>query len=76
MQDPLREIFDIIYEKEVGDHPMTKEEGAVWEEAQKRLGEDQVDEMLASQSRSLAETEYDCFRAGFRLGVQLLLSLR
>ncbi|MCI8941945.1 MAG: hypothetical protein K2P37_11380 [Oscillospiraceae bacterium] len=75
MQEPLREIFE-IYEEKVGSHPMTREERAVWNRAQASLGENMVDEMVHAQSRSLTEAEYDCFRMGFRLGAQLMLSLR
>ena len=75
MQDPLREIFE-IYESKLGGHPMTKEEEKVWIGAQKILGEAMVDEMVHAESRSITETEYDCFRAGFRLGAQLMLELR
>ena len=71
MQEPLREIFE-IYEEKVGSHPMTREERAVWNRAQASLGEN----MVHAQSRSLTEAEYDCFRMGFRLGAQLMLSLR
>ena len=55
---------------------MTREERAVWNRAQASLGENMVDEMVHAQSRSLTEAEYDCFRMGFRLGAQLMLSLR
>lgn len=75
MQDPLREIFE-IYEGRLGSHPMTKEERAVWNHAQAVLGEDAIDEMVHAQSRSLVEEQYDCFRAGFLLGAQLMLALR
>lgn len=75
MQDPLREIFE-LYEGRLGSQPMTKEERAVWSRAQAVLGEEAIDEMVHAQSRSLTESEYDCFRAGFRLGARLILELR
>ena len=75
MQDPLREIFE-IYEGRLGSHPMTKEERAVWNRAQAVLGEDAIDELVNAQSRSLTEEQYDCFRAGFRLGARLILEIK
>ena len=76
MQDPLREIFDLVYEARVPGHPMTAEESAVWDTVQNALGSEMIDKLVYSQSRSLAEEQYDCFRAGFRLGVRLILDAR
>lgn len=76
MQDPLREIYELVYEASAAGHPMTEEEAAVWDTARSVLGRDMVDRLVYSQSRSLTEEQYDCFRAGFRLGAQLMLSLR
>ncbi len=75
MQDPLKSIFNGIYEPKTNHHPMTKEESAAWEKAIALLGEQAVDEMVAAQCRSLAETDYDYFREGFRLGARLVLEL-
>lgn len=75
MQDPLREIFDCIYTERIGDHPMTKNEYAVWDAAQAILGDEFLDQMIHSQSRSLTEDQYECFRQGFRLGALLILGL-
>ena len=75
MQSTLREIFDGIYEEKIAAHPMTKAESAVWENAQSLLGEDFVDKMVCSQSRSLTEGQFDSFRQGFRLGALLMLEL-
>ncbi|MDE6899587.1 MAG: hypothetical protein K2P15_00785 [Oscillospiraceae bacterium] len=55
---------------------MTEEESAVWDTAQAALGAEMIDELIYSQSRSLSEEQYDCFRIGFRLGAQLMLDLR
>lgn len=76
MQDLLRDVFNGIYEPQIVPHPMTKEESAAWEKAITLLGEKAVDEMVSAQCRSLAETEYEYFRQGFRLGAQLILELR
>ncbi|MBD5160763.1 MAG: hypothetical protein HDT14_01820 [Oscillibacter sp.] len=76
MQDLLKNIFDGIYEPQIVPHPMTKEESAAWERAIAILGEKMVDEMVSAQCHSLAETEYEYFRQGFRLGAQLMLELR
>ena len=76
MQDPLREIFEGEYELQTGRRPMTSEEIAIWDKAQAVLGGEMIDKMLYAQSRSLSETQYDYFRAGFRLGAQLMLELR
>ena len=76
MQDPLRNIFDGIYEPQIVPHPMTDEESASWEKAITLLGEKAVDEMVSAQCRSLVETQYDYFREGFRLGARLMLELR
>ena len=46
MQDPLREIFENIYEGKIAVHPMTAQERAVWDAAQAVLGGDLVDKML------------------------------
>lgn len=75
MQDPLREIFE-IYEGRLGSQPMTKEERKIWNRAQAVLGEDAIDELVNAQSRSLTEEQYDCFRAGFRLGARLILEIK
>lgn len=75
MQDPLREIFE-IYEGRLGSQPMTKEERKIWNRAQAVLGEDAMDELVNAQSRSLTEEQYDCFRAGFRLGARLILEIK
>lgn len=76
MPDLLKDIFNGIYEPKIVPHPMTKEERAVWEKAIALFGENMVDEMLSAECRSLAETEYEYFRQGFRLGAQLMLELR
>ena len=73
MQDLLREIFDGTYEPQTGYHPLTEDENAIWEGVQAILGCQMVDEMLYAQCRSLADDQYDSFRAGFRLGAQLIL---
>jgi hypothetical protein len=52
---------------------MTEEEGAVWEFVRSVLGNEVVDKLIG---RSLSEEQYDCFRAGFRLGARLMLDLR
>ena len=76
MQDPLRAIFEGEYEPHAGHCSMTSEETAIWDKAQAILGGEMIDKMLYAQSRSLSETQYDYFRAGFRLGAQLMLELR
>ncbi len=76
MQEPLREIFDVIYADRAGCHPMTKEESAVWDCARRILGGDMIDRLIYSQSRSLSEGEYEMFREGFLLGVQLMLEVK
>ena len=76
MQDPLREIYDLLCEPRIKGHPLTEEESAVWDTAQAALGAEMIDELIYSQSRSLSEEQYDCFRIGFRLGAQLMLGLR
>lgn len=76
MQDPLRKIYELVYEVNAAGHPMTAEEAAVWDTAQRALGNEMIDKLVYSQSRSLTEEQYDSFRAGFRLGAQLMLSLR
>ena len=55
MQDPLREIFDLVYEARAPGHPMTAEESAVWDTVQNALGSEMIDKLVYSQSRSLAE---------------------
>ena len=75
MHDPLREIFE-IYESKVGSHPMTKEERAVWDQAQAILGGNTIDEMFHAQCRSMAEIQYDYFREGFLLGARLMLEVK
>ena len=75
MQDPLRTIFNGVYEPKSNYHPMTKEESAAWEKAIALLGEEAVDEMVGAQCRSLTETQYDYFREDFRLGALLMLEL-
>ena len=76
MQDPLRKIFEGEYDPHLGHRSMTSEETAVWDKAQAILGREMIDKMLYAQSRSLAETQYDYFRAGFLLGAQLMLELK
>ena len=76
VRNPLRAIFEGEYKPETGYHPMTKEEDAVWEKAQAILGSQIINELLYNQCRSLAEEQYDYFRAGFRLGAQLMLELK
>lgn len=76
MQDPLRKVFEGKYDPHLGHQTMTCEETAVWDKAQAVLGGEMIDKMLYAQSRSLAETQYDYFRAGFRLGAQLMLELK
>ena len=76
MQDSLKDIFNGIYEPQIVPHPMTKEECAAWEKAIALIGEKAVDEMVSAQCRSLAETEYEYFREGFRLGARLMLELK
>lgn len=76
MQDPLREMYELLCEGKLTGHPMTAEESAVWEAARGVLGNEMIDELIYSQSRSLSEEQYDCFRIGFRLGAQLMLGLR
>lgn len=76
MQDPLRNIFDGIYEPQTNPHPMTSEESEAWEKAIAILGEKAVDEMVSAQCRSLVETQYEYFREGFRLGARLMLELQ
>lgn len=75
MQDLLREIFDNIYVEKVPGRPMTREECRTWDKAQVILGEDFLDQMIHSQSRSITEEQYDYFREGFRLGARLILEL-
>ena len=75
MKGPLKAIFEGIYEPQIVPHAMTKEERAVWEKAIALLGDSMVDEMLSAECRSLAETEYEYFREGFRLGARLVLEL-
>jgi hypothetical protein len=76
MQDPLKEIYECVYEAKATGHPMTEEEGAVWEFVRSVLGNEVADSLIYSQSRSLSEEQYDYFRAGFRLGARLMLDLR
>lgn len=75
MQDPLREIYEIC-DLGVGHHSMTKEEQAVWDNAQTILGVNAVDELLNAQCRSLVEAQYAYFCAGFRLCARLLLEIK
>ena len=63
-------------ESQATGHPMTEEEGAVWEFVRSVLGNEVADSLIYSQSRSLSEEQYDYFRAGFRLGARLMLDLR
>ena len=76
MQDPLRELYELLCEENLTGHPMTAEESAVWETARGALGNELMDKLIYSQSRSLSEEQYDCFRLGFRLGARLILSLQ
>lgn len=76
MQNPLREIFDVIYLDRAGYHPMTKEESYVWDCAQRILGGDMIDRLVYSQARSLTEAQYEMFREGFLLGIQLMLEVK
>ena len=76
MRDPLREIYELVYEGTAAGHPMTAEESAVWDAAKKALGREMTDQLVYSQLCSLTEAQYDCFRAGFRLGARLMLDLR
>lgn len=39
MQDPLREIYELVYEANAAGHPMTAEEAAVWEHGAACAGE-------------------------------------
>ena len=73
MHDSLKEIYECVYEARATGHPMTEEEGAVWEFVRSVLGNEVVDKLIG---RSLSEEQYDCFRAGFRLGARLMLDLR
>ena len=75
MQEPLKAIFEGIYEPKIVPHPMTDEESVAWEKAITLLGEKAVDEMVSAQCRSQVETEYEYFREGFRLGARLVLEL-
>ena len=75
MQDPLKEIYECVYEAKATGHPMTEEEGAVWEFVRSVLGNEVADSLIYSQSRSLSEEQYDYFRAGFRLGARLMLEV-
>ncbi len=72
MREPLKEIYELICAPRIKYRPMTKKESKVWEEAEALLGVEMIEKMVNSQSRSLGETEFDCFRAGFRLAVQLM----
>ena len=54
MQDPLKEIYECVYEAKATGHPMTEEEGAVWEFVRSMLGNEVVDNLIYSQSRSLS----------------------
>ena len=73
MHDSLKEIYECVYEARATGHPMTEEEGAVWEFVRSVLGNEVVDKLIG---RSLSEEQYDCFRAGFRLGARLMRDLR
>lgn len=75
MQDILREVFEELYEGQIGSHPLTKKERAVWDKAQAVLGGNAVDQLVYAQSRSISEGHYDAFRLGFRLGALLILEL-
>ena len=76
MHDSLKDIYECVYEARATGHPMTEEEGAVWEFVRSVLGDEVVDKLIYSQGRSLSEEQYDCFRAGFRLGARLMRDLR
>ena len=54
MHDSLKEIYECVYEARATGHPMTEEEGAVWEFVRSVLGDEVVDKLIYSQGRSLS----------------------
>lgn len=79
MRDILREIYANELFAQPGPGPeyyrQRKKLEQLWEQAEAQIGRKLGEELHAAESEAAFEDNLECFKAGFRLGAQLILEL-